>query len=81
MKHPQSIPALGIAAILSVLSVPGCGPLACTEMGCVSGLTLNVTDADGAPATLLRGTVTVDGTETDFDCATDDNVAYCDAGE
>ena len=80
MNHPRRLNPLGTAALLSALSLPGCGPLACTEMGCMSGLTLNVTDADGAPATLVRGTVTVDGTETDFDCAIDDNVAYCGEG-
>ena len=74
----QTVPAL--LALLALGS--GCGPggLACTLVGCSSGLRLNIVDSYGSPAEGTRGTVTVDGEEYAFDCAGTDSELLCEAG-
>ena len=58
-----------------------CGEeFACTEIGCVSGLTLNIKDSYGGEATRAQGSVTIDGQEYTFDCASDDSTVICDNG-
>ena len=72
----QTVPAL-----LALLALgTGCAPggLSCTMIGCVSGLSLDITDSYGSPAVGTRGTVTVDGEEFAFDCAGTDSELLCD---
>ena len=56
-----------------------CGETACTKIGCMSGLTLVIKDSYGGEATNAQGTVTVDGEEYTFDCASQEG-AMCDNG-
>ena len=53
----------------------------CTLVDCMSGITITVIDSYGDPATNASGTITVDGTEYEFDCANPDaSDFYCDQG-
>ena len=69
--------------ILGVVTLVGCDGVqmeACTEIGCSSGLTLNVSDPNGNPASDLYGTITVDGEAFEFDCNTGDGDVFCGEG-
>ena len=54
--------------------------IACTEIGCMSGLTLYIKDSYGGEATRAQGTVTIDGQEYTFDCGAEDSTVICDNG-
>jgi hypothetical protein len=80
MTTNRQIFTFGTVALL-FLPLTACNvAFSCTEIGCISGLLLNVTDANGEPAELLSGEVVVDGTVMTFDCATEENVEYCSDG-
>ena len=56
-------------------------PKACTQIGCMNGITVTVIDSYGDPAINASGTITVDGTEYGFDCANpDESELFCDEG-
>ena len=80
MTETKTLARRSLVALALGLGLAGCSPLACTEIGCMNGLTLNVTDADGNPVDGLSGEVTVDGVTMTFDCATEENVGYCNDG-
>ena len=68
---------------LPLLSLACEEPKTCTLVDCISGLTLNITDSFGEPATNAHGTVIIDGEELNFDCrigSETDNV-ICDYGQ
>ena len=52
----------------------------CTEIGCVSGLTLTIQDSYGAPAATAAGTITIDGQDYEFDCADSTGSIFCENG-
>lgn len=55
-------------------------PMACTEIGCSSGLTLIIKDSYGETATQAQGTITIDGQEHTFDCGAEESTVICDNG-
>lgn len=57
-----------------------CGETACTEIGCMSGLTIVIKDSYGGEATSAQGSVTIDGQEYTFDCASEESTIICDNG-
>jgi len=70
---------------LCLTSMMGCSEkeLACTEIGCMSGLTLSFSDASGTAASNVAGVVSVNsdtGTiDIEFDCSGDGGADYfCD---
>jgi len=58
--------------LLAATSLCACHGTTCTLVACQSGITLLFTGPDGEPVSDVRGTLTVDGTEIEFDCLPDD---------
>ena len=68
---------LSIPAILMACEEPKY----CTEIGCSSGLTLNITDSYGFPAGDTYGTITIDGEQIEYDCRDENESAvFCGEG-
>ena len=55
------------ALLATAFLAAGCAE--CTKLGCIGGINLDLTGPDGEPIEDAAGTVTMDGTAVDFDCA------------
>lgn len=58
--------------LLAATSLAACHGPTCTKRGCESSITLLFTGPDDEPVSDVRGTLTVDGTEIEFDCVSED---------
>ena len=67
--------------LLLIPILSACGQIGemCTQIGCMSGISLSIYDSYGSPVSGSYGTITVDGTEYTYDCNTADQLSViCD---